>query len=94
MAAIVTGGGMNGKGRLRHSPSPSFNGVQDERIEYIVTEQGRRRDFPGYRIYNHHSHDCLYRHSRVSGNPAVACQDCGGIRQYRRDSRLRGNDGG
>jgi len=25
----------------------------------------------------------LYRHSRVSGNPAVACQDCGGIRQYR-----------
>ena len=34
-----------------------------------------------------------YRHSRVSGNPAVACQDCGIIRQYRRDSRLRGNDG-
>ena len=25
----------------------------------------------------------LYRHSRVSGNPSVACQDCGGIRQYR-----------
>ena len=24
----------------------------------------------------------LYRHSRVSGNPAVACQDCGIIRQY------------
>ena len=36
----------------------------------------------------------LYRHSRVSGNPAVTCQDCGIIRQYRRDSRLRGNDGG
>ena len=34
-----------------------------------------------------------YRHSRVSGNPAVVCQDCGIIRQYRRDSRLRGNDG-
>ena len=34
-----------------------------------------------------------YLHSRVSGNPAVACQDCGGIRQYRWDSRLRGNDG-
>ena len=34
-----------------------------------------------------------YRHSRVSGNPAVACQDCGIIRHYRRDSRLRGNDG-
>ena len=33
-----------------------------------------------------------YRHSRVSGNPAVACQECGIIRQYRRDSRLRGND--
>ena len=35
-----------------------------------------------------------YRHSRVSGNPAVACRGCGIIRQYRRDSRLRGNDGG
>jgi len=35
----------------------------------------------------------FYRHSRVSGNLAVACQDCGIIRQYRRDSRLRGNDG-
>ena len=34
-----------------------------------------------------------YRPSRVSGNPAVACQDCGGIRQSRRDSRLRGKDG-
>ena len=50
-----------------------------------------------------------YRHSRVSGNPAVACQDCGIIRQYRSgfpltregrlratlslDSRLRGKDG-
>ena len=34
------------------------------------------------------------RHSRVSGNPTVVCQDCGIIRQYRRDSRLRGNDGG
>ena len=35
----------------------------------------------------------LDRHSRASGNLAVACQDCGIIRQYRRDSRLRGNDG-
>ena len=34
------------------------------------------------------------RHSRVSGNPAVACQDYGLVRQCRRDSRLRGNDGG
>ena len=34
-----------------------------------------------------------YRHSRVSGNPAVAGQDCGIIQQYRRDSRLSGNDG-
>ena len=24
-----------------------------------------------------------YRHSRVSGNPAVACRSCGVIRQYR-----------
>ena len=36
----------------------------------------------------------LYRHSRVSGNPAGASQDYGIIREYRRDSRLRGNDGG
>ena len=35
----------------------------------------------------------LDRPSRVSGNLVVVCQDCGGIRQYRRDSRLRGNDG-
>ena len=34
-----------------------------------------------------------YRPSRVSGNPTVTCQDCGIIRQYRRDSRLRGKDG-
>ena len=27
--------------------------------------------------------DALYRHSRVSGNPLVACQDRGIIRHYR-----------
>ena len=34
------------------------------------------------------------RPSRVGGNPAVACRGFGVIRQYRRDSRVSGNDGG
>ena len=34
-----------------------------------------------------------YRHSRVSGNPAVVGTAKDWSFQYRRDSRLRGNDG-
>ena len=50
-----------------------------------------RPDLPAIPYY--HSRHPFYRHSRASGNPAVVCRGCGIIRQYRRDSRVSGNDG-
>ena len=51
---------------------PILQQVQDERKNgnWFQDERMGRRRLP-------------YRHSRLRGNPAVASQDCGIIRQYR-----------
>ena len=66
----------------------SFNDVQDERMgDFRMERMG------GGGVSATVLPAASYRHSRVSGNPEMPDWQWSCLTQYRRDSRLRGNDG-